>query len=130
MESDILFEERKKIKRTARPETSGSAIENLLEEIPHQSETDHEIAVGIIWRGQEVIGFRHSGIEVFCFEKNTRLPDPCIDEEIEVCKVTNLFFLLYKKLGRYRIVVVCIKLSEIVERDAGLQIECFFEKII
>ena len=122
MESDILFEERKKIKRTARSETSGSAIKDLLKEIPHQPETDHEIAIRIIWRGQEVVGFRHSGVEMFRFEKNARLPDPCIDEEIEVRKVTNLLFLLDEKLRSYRIVVIGVELGEIVERDTCLQV--------
>ena len=55
----------------------------LGKEVPNQSETDHEIAVGIIGSGIKT-ALRKRRIEVLQFEIDPRLPDPGIDKKVKV----------------------------------------------
>lgn len=101
----------------------------LLEEIPHQSEANHEIAIRIIGCGIEIIT-GHSGIEMFRFEKNSGLANSGVNKEIDHWKIAYFSLILNKCFGGYRIIIVGVVFCKIVECKAGLEIQCFFEEII
>jgi hypothetical protein len=71
---------------------------NLLKEIPDQTEANHEIVVGIIWCGIEVVS-RHCSVKMFGFEVDSGSLNSGIYKKVDVWKVTDLFLILNKKFA-------------------------------
>ena len=65
----------------------------LLEEIPNQTKTNHEIAVRIIGSSVKFVACK-TRVEMLGFEKNSGLSDARIDKEIEHWKTTYFFIIL------------------------------------
>ena len=101
----------------------------LLEEIPYQTKSNHEITIWIIWCCVKIIS-SYFRIKMFCFEENPRLTNPGIDKEIHHWKIANFFLVLDKCFCCYRIIIVDIIFCKIIKRKTCLQIQCFFEIII
>jgi hypothetical protein len=101
-----------------------------LEECPHQSETNKEIAVGIARRGIIGIGASPGRVEMFGFYENSGLADAPVDEEIEIRIIAYFFLVLREELGYDGIIIVREVFCEIIEGDTGLQVERFFEKVV
>ena len=67
---------------------------------------------------------------MFYFKENTGLTDSGVDKEIDHRKLPYFSGILHESFGQDRIVIVGEIFSEVIEGKTGLQVQCFFEKII
>src|SRR6218665_1033060 len=67
---------------------------------------------------------------MFHLEENPGLTDSGIYKKVQHWKIPKLSFILHESFRGYRVVIVHVEFTKIIEGKTGLQVQCLFEEII